>query len=157
LWRWCQHNSNTALLAASSVAALVIGTLVSTSFAIKANEKAAEAKRQQNQAIGTLNEMRAVTAEWAYEVGRTAVQSRKWTVNRLCQVSKYLLESQYELSTTDEDRIAAFDGHLERMKDMEAYEGAELEAKKASTSDIAEARYYRREAEHLRARAMAGP
>jgi hypothetical protein len=139
------------------IVALVTGTVVSTSFAIRATERAAEASRQRDQAISTLREIRTLAAEWAYEVGWGAVRSRKWTVDRLCEISKFLVESQSNLGAEQEDKIAAFEGHLDRMKEMEAHEDAEFDAQRSSASDLAEARYYRREAEFLLARAMAGP
>src|SRR5262249_28510283 len=44
LWRWCRRNPSVAALAALLVAALVTGTAVSTFFAIRSAEKAAEAQ-----------------------------------------------------------------------------------------------------------------
>jgi tRNA A-37 threonylcarbamoyl transferase component Bud32 len=156
LWRWCRRSPAVASLAIMFVVALVTGTVVSTSFAIRATERAAEASRQRDQALSTLDEMRALAAEWAYEVGWGAVTSERWTVGRLYKISKFLVESQCDLSAKQEDQIAAFQGHLERMTEMEAHETAEFVAQRSSASDVVETHYYRREAAYLLARAMAG-
>jgi tRNA A-37 threonylcarbamoyl transferase component Bud32 len=156
LWRWCRRNPAVACLAIMFVVALVTGTVVSTSFAIRATERAAEASRQRDQALTILHEMRALAAQWAYHVGWGAVKSGKWRVDRLCEISKLLMESQTDLSANQEDQIAAFQGHVERMREMEAYVTAEFKARRFSASTVAEAHYYCREAAYLLAQAMAG-
>jgi serine/threonine protein kinase len=109
-----------------------------------------------DRAIRTLNDVRALTAEWAYEVARNEFGSGRWTLNRVCQLSKFLLESRHDTATTDGDRLAAFDGHVERMKEVEAFVGEKLGQGRGSTANALEARFERFGAEYLRARAAVG-
>jgi eukaryotic-like serine/threonine-protein kinase len=50
LWRWCHRNPLVACLAGGIVVALVLGTAVSTTFAIRASGNAAEARAQARRA-----------------------------------------------------------------------------------------------------------
>src|SRR5262249_3667912 len=156
LRRWCRRNPDVATLATLLIAALATGLAASTYFAVRAGAMAAEAKGQRDRAIRVLNDMRALTAEWADEAGRSEYGSGGWPLNRLGQLSRFLLESQQGTGVTAEERLASFDGHVERMKDVEALEKAELKVGRGTVADELEARFYRVEAEYLRARAAAG-
>jgi serine/threonine protein kinase len=144
--RWARRNRSVVTAAVALLVAALLGLAAAT----------AEARRQRDRAIRTLNDVRALTAEWAYEVARNEFGSGRWTLNRLCQLSKFLLESRHDTAATDGDRLAAFDGHVERMKEVEAFVGENLKQGRGSTADALEARFERLGAEYLGARAAAG-
>jgi tRNA A-37 threonylcarbamoyl transferase component Bud32 len=143
--RWARKNQS----AVTAMIALLVVALLGVAAA------ATEARRERDRALRTLNDVRALTSEWAYELARDELGSR-WTLNRVCQLSKFLLESRRDTAATDGDRLAAFDDHVERMREVEAFVGMELSEGRALTPDALEARFERLGAEYLRARAAVG-
>ena len=92
-------------------------------------------------------------AQWKfYEEGRI-------TIDRLLGASQTLMEAEVDVARTPEERLAPIRAHLERIKEVEKREKAELEVGRATTSDLFEAQTQRLDVEFRLAKeeAAAGP
>jgi hypothetical protein len=67
--------------------------------------------------------------------------------------SRRWMEAQRELADKKEDKVAAVQGHLDRMKEMEAVVKQMRDRKIASEADVAAQEFYRLEAEQWLAQA----
>jgi tetratricopeptide (TPR) repeat protein len=83
-------------------------------------------------------------------------EESKIPLDQFFRISKFLLESQLEMVQRQEEKIAAIEVHLNLMKGVETREKVDLLVGLGTSEEVAEARYYRWEAEFLLARAMAG-
>jgi WD40 repeat protein len=59
LWRWCRRNPEVASLTAAVVGAVLVGTMVSIYYAIRADEKAEQADQEKNRADQVASEAEA--------------------------------------------------------------------------------------------------
>ena len=71
-------------------------------------------------------ESRVLAAEKAHEALSRYYEEGRIALDRLLSMSKALLESQRDVAAKDEARLTAFVAHLDRMKEIEAREKAEL-------------------------------
>lgn len=78
-WRWCKRNPAVASLMTSTVVALIVGTIVSTSFAMLASDRAkqaqGEAKRADDQRQAA-DEARQIADQRADEITRQQAETR---------------------------------------------------------------------------------
>ncbi|HEV3163699.1 MAG TPA: sigma-70 family RNA polymerase sigma factor, partial [Isosphaeraceae bacterium] len=108
------------------------------------------------EAISSLAAARLKAAEHAYESTKSDFEVGRVTLDRVTAMSRLWLDAQREANPKPAEQIAAFQAHLDRMRQIEKKERAELEVGRGTTTDVSEAEYYRREAELWLAQANAG-
>ena len=82
-----------------------------------------------------------------------ALQSGTANLERAYTWSRRWMEADQEFSDKTEDKIAAAQAHVDRMRKIEAYVRAQAELQSATAADVAATIYYRLEAERTLAQA----
>src|SRR5262249_59906349 len=90
-WRWCRRNATVAGLVGGIVLALILGTGVSTTLAIRADREARRARDEKVQSDGRLYLAEMHLAEQAWQGGRIEL------------VSQHLLQAIESLGPEDPD------------------------------------------------------
>ncbi len=114
-----------------------------------AEKKADEPKRTDDKAkvLDELMKARLEAAETALDGRMKEFEVGKGSLDILLGASKRWLSAKLELSNKNQDRIAALDAHFERMKEIESENQRRFDAGKVNIMDLAQAKFYRLDAE----------
>jgi outer membrane protein TolC len=96
-------------------------------------------------------------ARQRWEGQRAYYEEGRITIDRFIRASEKLMEAERNVATTDAERLAAMQRHVERMKELAAREKAEFDVGKGTRADLAEATLARVEAEILLKKARETP
>lgn len=130
--------------------ALTFG-LTATTPAARADEKTDNAKARADAARRVYESLWDPSSQKG--LGDKTIQSGTITLDRAYTWSHRWMEAAEQAADKTEDKIAAVQAHVDRMRKVEAYVKVQLEKQSATAADMAAQEYYRLAAEWDLARA----
>jgi RNA polymerase sigma factor (sigma-70 family) len=106
-----------------------------------------------NDKLNALLKERQDTAKAEWEDRNQQFIAGQGTFSFLYDAGRRWLDSQLDMTDKQSDRVAALEAHLQRMKELEKVQQARFDAGRIATPDLAQAKYYRLEAEIMLERA----
>jgi RNA polymerase sigma factor (sigma-70 family) len=111
------------------------------------NNSHAAATKDEPKPVDPLVEELLQAARQLYDAQRAYYEEGRITIDRFLDASAQLGLAELRTAQTRENRLATAQRHIDRLKEIERREKAELDAGRATVADVAEAHYQRVQAE----------